>query len=113
MTFQAYIYILEQDYGCGKMTYSYPNFKKAYEQMEKWEDGNTIIDCGQNGSVSSFEAIRFSEYSNIFTHKYTITRNLLTIFPEDKIVTPSMICKIEKENEKAVSSKYKLRAEVI
>lgn len=59
MIFQNWIYTLTEDYGCGKITNTYPNFKKAYEEIEKSNKGNIIIDCGDNFRTSIFEAIRF------------------------------------------------------
>lgn len=112
MDCQIWIYRLTEDYGCGNMNRLYPNFKMAYEEIERRANGNPIIDCGDKFRTTNFE-ILFIQNHNVNTRKFSITRELLTIFPKDEIISPAMIDAIKAENEKRDPSNYRLISEVI
>lgn len=116
--FQNHVYtVVHQNTNCTLGTY--PNFKEAYERIEEYANGATIydIDDGFECSRVNFEIIKWNPLSwgggYFSVAKYTIYENLLTIFPEDIVVSTEMFGALEKamKEEKKKNSKYKLKAE--
>lgn len=112
MMLQIWVYNLTEDGGCWKVQDIYPNFKRAYEEIEKQANGNTIIDCGDNHRTSSFE-IFSQEERRVIPRKFSITRELLTIWPDDELIYPKMIDEALEANKKRSEGNYRLRTEVI
>ena len=116
--FQNHVYTVVH-HGINCTLGTYPSFKKAYERIEEYADGATIYDMddGFECSQVNFEAITWHPLSwgggYFSVEKYTIYENLLTIFPDDIIVSTKMFDSLKKamKEEKKKNTKYKLRAE--
>ena len=122
ITWQNCVYILHEvrtehdgvDFICGV----YQNFEQAYRHLEDITNGRPIIDCGDNILASVFETIDIKkgildDYS-VITQRYAITRDLLSVHSNERLVTPEMIRTLKAENkERNRNSKYRLKAEVL
>ena len=81
-------------------------------------NGKAIFDCfPDKDSNLKFEVISVdkSDYGRYVTvSKYSIYRSLLTISPNDELVSVSMADRIQEEfKQKSRNAKYKLSAEVM
>lgn len=114
---QQYVYTLfkpnhKRAYGV------FPTFKKAYEQIEKLElkrNPIAIIDVGDDSYNEDivFDVI-FKEVYGIRVDRYVICRNLLTVYPEDPVISIGMINRMLKEfEERSFQNKYKTILDVI
>ena len=84
----------------------YPNFKEAYERVEKLTSKcDYLIDVSNDGYFTEFEfeAITKQKYGRLYllkTERYFIFQNLLTILPNDKVVSLWDVHKLEAALEK-------------
>lgn len=120
MIFQNHVYtVIHQNTNCTLGTY--PSFKKAYERIESYVGGATLydLDDGFECSRVNFEAIEWCSlsfgggYFNV--NKFTIHENLLTIFPDDIVVSTEMFDALKKEmkENKRKNTNYRLRTEAM
>lgn len=113
MHFQNYVYTVVNK-GSNISFGTFPNFKKAYERIEKFEKGSSIIDCGSEyDDEVHFQVIKINK-GCIYTKEYVVYRNLLTIYEDDQLVSTNMVYKLTEENEtRSGNSKYALTMEVL
>lgn len=107
--FFGYVYILHDEYNCFRSVY--PNFKQAYERLERLAKGNPIIDLCTDRDDSRtlrFEVIRLQgSYPHIC--KFTICRYLLNISDKDDIIPYHLVEEmIDKNKQREWQQKYGL-----
>jgi len=111
MAFQNYVYGIISSRGTSLGVY--PNFKQAYERLENYSKHVVaIIDKGDRyDDEATFEVVRKSGKYYIYD-TFTIHRMLLTIWPDDKLISPDMIRELEEQNKKH-GEFYKLLTDAI
>lgn len=119
--FQNHVYtVIHQGTNCTLGTY--PNFKEAYERIESYVDGATLYDLDNyefECSRVNFETVKWCPlpwgggYFKI--DKFTIHESLLTICPDDLVVSTEMFDYLKKvmKEEKRKNTKYRLGTEVM
>ena len=101
-TFQSIVYTIVHE-GTKCSLGCFPNFKKAYERIEKLAKGGAIIDCGNDCynleayfSVVNTKKNDFGMY--ITVDRYVVYMSALTICTTDEIVPLSLFIQQEEEN---------------
>ena len=119
--FQNHVYtVIHQGINC--ILGTYPNFKEAYERIEEYVGGATLydLDAGEfKCSRVNFETRKWCPFSfgggYFQIDKFTIHESLLTIFPDDIVVSTEMFSALEKamKEEKRKNTKYRLGTEAM
>ena len=117
--FQNHVYtVIHQSTNC--ILGTYPSFKKAYERIEEYVDGAALYDLDNyefKCSQVNFETRKWCPFSfgggYFQINKFTIHESLLTILPDDIIVSTKMFDSLEEamKEEKRKHTKYRLEAE--
>ena len=107
--FQKYMYMVlsENNLPLGV----YQNFKRAYERLEEIAEKGMITDCTtleeKDPTVVKFEITRCykNKYGYSFcTNKYTIVRDLLSLYDDDEYISAQKIRNIINNNKREYPS---------
>lgn len=114
---QQYVYTLfnlDLEIACGVST----TFQKAYEKIEESArefNAIAIIDVSDahNDRDAVFEVILKKAYG-FQVHKYVISRSLLTVWPNDMVISTDMIDQMKEGfKNRGLKNKYKTIRDVI